>query len=460
MLDRPYLTGEAAFSESTLERLAFRPTPLWLLLTVMLVGAALAIGFGAIVKRPSSAGRLGAIAVSIADIPHTLRRAIGEGAFRPYSKEAYLPQPGGFRRNAAQPFADPGYVLLTAYDERRARPIVRLMRLRDGAVVHDYAPDVDAINARSTFASPLINLKRDRNARDNLMMHPLLMPDGGLIIHDTSPLARVDACGRVLWMIDGIFHHAVERGPDGSIWAAYRYPHSPDAEVSPTFNDEAIMNVSPGGRILSHERVADILDRNGLGETWRSRPYNDDPFHLNDVQPVFADGPYWRRGDLFLSLRNMSTILLYRPSTGRVLWSRTGPWSFQHDVTVLDDHRVIVFDNNWRFAFREGQVDGLNRVALYDFASGAVTFPNAAGMRRNAIRTRAQGRATPMPNGDMMIEETDRGRLMRMAPDGTLRWRYIAADSAMRRYELRWSRYLDMVTDGGAIRAAANMRCT
>ena len=37
----------------------------------------------------------------------------------------------------------------------------------------------------------------------------------------------------------------------------------------------------------------------------------------------------------------MSLIALYRPSTGRILWTRAGPWSAQHDVSILDDHRIM-----------------------------------------------------------------------------------------------------------------------
>jgi hypothetical protein len=104
-------------------------------------------------------------------------------------------------------------------------------------------------------------------------------------------------------------------------------------------------------------------------------------------------------------------------------------------------------------------VDGTSRIPIYDFATGKVSYPYAAGTTRNRIVSWAQGRATPLANGDMMIEETLRGRLLRMAPDGTIRWRYISADPAMSRYQLRWSRYLDPVTDGPAIQAAEQARC-
>lgn len=448
---------------SRLERLVSRPVPMWVLLLLVIVALVALILFGSLVRTAATSGRAGEVAMDIATIPRTVKRLLHghrpDEPFRPYYGGSYQKLPNGFTRNTAQPFVDPGYVLLTAFDDRLNRPVVRLLRLRDGKVVHEYRPDIDAINARSHFQSPLIDLKRDRGVGRNLMMHPLLMPDGGLVIHDSSPLARVDACGRPEWVVDGIFHHSVEPGLGSTIWAVYRYPVARQPDVGPAFDDEAIAQVSATGKPLLLRRIADILDANGLGEMWRGRPYVDDPFHLNDVQPVLTSGPYWQRGDLLLSLRNLSMLLLYRPSTGRVIWHREGPWAMQHDVSIIDDHRISVFDNHWRFAAPEGEVDGTNRIAVYDFATGQVSYPYAAGTQRNDIMTRAQGRATPLPNGDMMIEETERGRLLRMAPNGTIRWRYISADAAMQRYQLRWSRYLDPTTDGAAIQAAENARC-
>jgi hypothetical protein len=206
-------------------------------------------------------------------------------------------------------------------------------------------------------------------------------------------------------------------------------------------------------------RIADVLDANGLGELWRSHPYSDDPFHLNDVQPILSSGPYWQKGDLLLSLRNLSTILLYRPSTGKVLWHRTGPWAMQHDVSVIDDHRISVFNNNWRVAWPEGEVDGTNRVAVYDFATDKVTFPMDKVMRALDINTRAQGRATPLPGGDFMIEETERGRVLRAAPDGTVRWLYTSATPDGKRLQLRWSRYIDPQTEQSALSQAQGAKC-
>ena len=438
-----------------------RSVPLWVPILVGWLGLVAMIAFGATVMRPPSQPQLRAGVLALADMPDSIGRAWHHATTptRP-TAESRLPKvPQGLWRNPAQPFVDPGYVLLTAFDEGLKRPVVRLMRLSDGVIVHQYAPDITAVNRRSTFTSALIDLKSDRNVTLNLMMHPLLMPDGGLVVHDSSPLARVDPCGHVAWMIDGIFHHSVETDATGNIWASFRLPHARVPDVGPLFNDEGFMEVSPQGKTLFTARIADILDANGLGGLWRSHPYTDDPFHLNDVQPVPGAGPYWHAGDLFLSLRNVSTVLLYRPSTGKVVWWKTGPWAMQHDVSVIDDHRISVFNNNWRIGYPEGTVDGTNRVAVYDFTTDKTTFPMDKVMKALAIHTHAQGRATPLPGGDFMIEDTEGGRVLRAAPDGTVRWLYTSATPQMRRLQLRWSRYLDPTANINAITQAKGAKC-
>lgn len=441
------------------ERLLYRRVPLWLVVLLVLTLIVGALVLAGAVEKAKGKGSLSAFAQQVADIPKTLKALLRGHGDRPYARRGYARLSNGLSFDPAHRFVDPGYLLLSAFEPRIGRPVVRLIRLADGRILREYQPDIAAINRRSHFRSAIIDLRRDRGVTRNLMMHPLLMPDGGLIIHDSSPLARVDACGRPEWVVDGIFHHAVERDADGSIWAIYRYPRSPMKQVEPTFADEAIAHVGADGRMLGLARIADILDRNGLGMLWRGRPYVDDPFHLNEVQPALSDGPYWRKGDLLLSLRNQSLVMLYRPATGRVIWHRIGPWRMQHDAAFVDDHRISVFDNNWAFASPEGVVEGTNRLPAYDFATDSVTFPFAKATWATRLRTSAQGRATPMANGDMVVEETERGRILRLSPQGEVRWRYISADARKRRYQLRWSRYLDPAIDGPAIQAAVNAKC-
>ncbi|MBC9032970.1 hypothetical protein IAG41_11245 [Sphingomonas sp. JC676] len=440
-----------------IERLLFRPVPLWSLILFALLATLGAGAFGAIVDGWERAGMLGRVAIRIARTPDTIHAMLRGTA--PIYAGAAERSPAGFWRDPGTAFEDPGYALISPFDLKRGRSVVRLMRLSDGAALREIVPDVDAVNARSRFRSALVDPRRDKDASRNRLMHPLLLEDGSVVLHDSSPLARYDACGRMIWSIDGIFTHSTERAADGNLWVPYRYPQPREPGVKPDFWDDAVAEVSPDGRMLRTERVAEILERNGLAYLWRGRPYSDDPFHLNDIQPVLITGRYWRRGDVFLSLRNLSLVALYRPSTGKILWWRSGPWRFQHDVSIVDDHRISVFDNNVLLGYPDERVNGTNRLLVFDLASGAASSPYAQGFARNHIATRAQGRGTPLPGGDLMVEETEQGRLMRMAPDGTLRWRYISATPDLRRMALSWARYLSPATDGRAIQAAVSAKC-
>lgn len=440
-----------------IERLLFRPVPLWSVALALLLMLAAAIGFGAIVDGWEKSGVLGRAAIAVARVPDTIKKLFRNDDAPYYRGKEFEKLPAGFSR--APGFTDTGYALLSPWDEKRGRSVVRLLRLRDGAVLREIVPDVDAANAASRFHFASTDLRRDKKASRNRLTHPLLLPDGSLIVHDNSPLARYDACGKLLWSIDGFFHHSTELGPDGTLWAPYRPPVPQQPGVTAMFADDALAQASLDGKLLKVERIADIFARNHLSGLWRGRPYSDDPFHLNDIQPVFESGRWWQRGDLFLSFRNLSMVALYRPSTGRILWWQSGPWHFQHDVNILDDHRISLFDNNSLIGYPDDRVEGTNRLLVYDFAAGRTSSPWAAGFARNHIATRIQGRGTPLPNGDAMIEETELGRLLRMAPDGTIRWRFISADSARRRFALAWARYLPS-TDGPAIQAAVNQKCT
>jgi hypothetical protein len=442
--------------ERGLEGLLSRPVPLWSLALAMLLVPVAAIGTGSIVDGWEKSGTAGRVAIALARVPDTIGAMFKSPA--PYFGGKYEKLPGGFTRDAG--FTDSGYALISPFDTRRKRSVVQMMRLSDGAVVHEFVPDVDAANAASRFTSALTDLHRDKGAARNRLMHPLVLADGSLVLHDSSPLARYDACGKLLWSVDGIFTHSTELGPDGDLWVPYRYPVPREPGVKADFWDDSVARVSTEGKLLKVDRVADILERNGLARLWRGRPYVQDPFHLNDIQPAMADGRFWKKGDLFLSLRNLSLIALYRPETGKILWWKIGPWRFQHDVSILDDHRISVFDNNTLMGYPGERVNGHNRLLVFDFASKTTSSPWDKGFAANRIATRAQGRGTPLPGGDAMIEETEQGRLVRMSPTGDLRWRYISADSAERRMALSWARYLDPTKDGPAIQATVNAKCS
>ena len=146
------------------------------------------------------------------------------------------------------------------------------------------------------------------------------------------------------------------------------------AETTGTFRDKFLENfdvkLTSDGQILFQKSVSEILIDNGLEYLLFSvgdHGFTKDPIHLNDIQPVDFNGKFWNKGDVFLSLRHQSMVLLYRPLTNKIIWKGTGPFFHQHDVDILNEHKISVFNNNSK-DFADGNVvDGNNEVIIYDF---------------------------------------------------------------------------------------------
>lgn len=91
-----------------------------------------------------------------------------------------------------------------------------------------------------------------------------------------------------------------------------------------TFRDDAITRLVPDGRIVMQRSMAEVLIRDGYSYLIYQN-FNDEPLHMNDIEPVRVDGPCWKRGDVLVSMRHVSLALLCRPSTDQIVWIRQGP---------------------------------------------------------------------------------------------------------------------------------------
>ena len=442
-----------------LERLLYRPVPLWLPLAIFFLMAALGLAYGALILHVTRGGtapgwlQRPALAAAAST---SLLWSLPERARNPFLSPPDAPGPPPARPGLTRyGFSDPGFLLAPSYDPERRRPLVRLIRLRDGAVVREYAPDVRPLQAE---AERLSTPATDVRGVPFWIGHPELLDDGSILFKGNNLLVRLDACNRVAWTRFG-FHHSIERAAEGQFWIAMVHRTPMRRGAGPAYRSEAIALVSEDGEILRSETLDEIFARNGLAPLVHGREYSNDPYHLNDIEPVLEDGRYWKRGDLFLSLAHQSMILLYRPSTGRILWRRTGPWMVQHDVNILDDRRIAIFDNRVSLDAAGPVVIGNSRELVVDFATGTISSPWETAFRRLAVRASSNGRGTVLSGGDIVIEESMSGEAMRVNARGDVRWRYLNTDQAGRRYRLFWSRYLDPARYARGVAAATTARC-
>jgi hypothetical protein len=440
---------------------------LWVLLLVAILLLIFLMGFGALVihkiaapinKFPAMSG----VAYFISKTPSNFRDILKGKNFKDLQiKEDRFPSLAGFQ---GDPLDQEVYLLLSKYDGDLDRSTVELVDLRSFEIKKIWRPNMKKINMLVDTTLPEFkNIHRDKNANRYNIKHPFLTNDGGLIFQDDSPLVKIDKNSQLVWQNqEDIFHHSIEQDHEGNLWIPSTiYPYQIDKKyVSEEygFKDDAVTKVSTDGEILFQKSVSNILIENNLG--YLLFPIMDyftkDPIHLNDIQPVLNDGPHWKQGDLFLSLRSLSLIMLYRPSTNEIIWKRFGLTNAQHDIDILDNHRISIFNNNAYLFYNGRKVDGNNEIIIYDFNLDASSKYLDSSIKQQDVKTSNQGLNKILATGDLFIEEQNSGRLLYFNEDGSLKWQYLNRANNGKVYFLNWSRILNKPEDIKKVRNIIN----
>jgi len=433
----------------------FKKIEIWVLFLVIFLVLPFSTGFGFLVRQElvgfKKFGLLSESALFLSEIPVYLKRILTYKD--PLLVEDRFADLDNFN---GEPNLSEMYILISKYNGDISQGVVELVDLTNFKVLHTWNPDLNLFNSLVEKKDEFKKLSIDKKDSRARLVHPKLTSDGGLLFHlSGSPLIKIDKCSNLIFQnTHDQFHHSIETDIDGNIFVAtYKYPQAlplkkvgRDTKDNDGYLDDTIIKLSSSGKILFEKSVSQIFIDNGLGYLIFSTGTNEfekDPIHLNDIQPVDFDGKFWKKGDVFLSLRNQSMIVLYRPLTNQIVWKWTGPFSQQHDVDILDDHTISIFNNNSINVIGDKNVlDGNSEVIIYNFKTNKYYSYLKKSLINNNVKTRTQGRSQILPNGDLIIEETNYARTLYFNADGSLRWTFLNRAENGKTYNVGWSRLL------------------
>ena len=313
------------------------------------------------------------------------------------------------------------YMLIPRYDLDKGRSLIDLVYIKEKKIIHTWTHDVDKINKLSKLDKSQVNLKRDHGLSRYMYRDPLLLEDGSVIVHGHTPLLRIDKCNNVKWVIDKLFHHSIELSDDNFIWTGTREIPGNYKFLHEDYWDDKIAKLDLNGKLLYEKSVTDIFYENNMEHYITSSYIGFDPIHLNDVQPVNFSSEYWEKGDVFLSLRHLSMLVLYRPSTNKVIWYKQGNWRYQHDIDVLNNKEISFFDNQNKLSADPGE---LSFVKIYNFENDSIENRYLKLSQKENILSEASGNHEIINDNTVIIEETTGGRIISGEIDGTINWIY------------------------------------
>lgn len=315
------------------------------------------------------------------------------------------PDRGYNRASGAEP--TPGFVLVASPNDNRAESShVVLMYDRNGEEVHRWPIRYDSFD--------------DEMSPRNVVLHGMeVFEDGSLAVTFDmgNAIARIDACGAPIWVVNGYFHHSIRRDGEGVLvtWRGetiVRLDEDTGDELSALNIRRDIIPAAEGKqrgqlelRTVSLEMVGDRI------------VYVDDPFHPNDAEALRADMadafPIFAAGDILFSLREINLVAVADPANGRLKWWRHGPWIKQHDPDFQPDGTITVFDN--------GTGTGRSLIRRVDPADDSLSVVFEGGDEVPFYSWR-RGKHQVLPNGNILLTEAERGRVLEVDPAGRLVW--------------------------------------
>lgn len=300
------------------------------------------------------------------------------------------------------------------------------------------------------------------------IMDPLLMPDSSLCysFNGETGIIKVDWAGNELWRQEKIaHHHSMNLDSAGNIWACTYTRENGDFIIYKGFYtldgrelvyiDNTISHLDAAtGELLFHKSVTEILKENSLENLLIKANVSDDPIHLNDVQPALKTTPFYNEGDLFLSFRNLSAIIQYRPSTNKVIRLLEGMFYSQHDVDFLNDSVVYFFNNNahtvwmnrasnWRVANDRIEAGKFySNVMAYDLRNDRFYYLSEKAFADNSIYTFTEGMSEVLENDDLFVEEQNSGVLWVLRGEEVIYKNVLASQHDGHHHLSNWTRII------------------
>lgn len=285
----------------------------------------------------------------------------------------------------------------------------------DGRVLHRWGYPLKRLHpeyyAQGSGASKQIRkLEYFRRAR--------LLPTGELLaIFEGLGLVKLSPESELVWAYRGGAHHDLDLAPDGSIWVLDRegklLPRiDPDNGVLEDF----VTVLEPDGRVRRKISILEAFERSDYAPLLERMPERADILHTNTLE--ILDGrlaqrhPAFRAGNVLLSVLELDTVAVLDPESETIVWALAGLWRKQHQPTVVDGGTMLVFDNR-------GPGGERSRVLELDPLSQRIVWRYEADLFSKTL-----GSCQRLANGNTLITESENGRALEVAPDGSLVWEF------------------------------------
>lgn len=272
-------------------------------------------------------------------------------------------------------------------------------------------------------------------------LYGYLLPNGNLFYSGNIPEERervsqfarfkggiileADWDGNIVWQYRHLdHHHDARRLRNGNVifLTLEKIPREmvsrikggiPDSEADGDIYADAVREVTPAGEIVWTWHAYEHFDPESHTITPHDRRH--EWTHGNTVDEL-SDG------NIILSFRNISTVVIVDKSTGNIIWELGDDvLAQQHFPNELPNGNILIYDNG---TYRRGEPQLYSRVIEVDRKTREIVWQYIDNPPRNFFSAYISG-AQRLPNGNMLITEGNKGRVFEVTLEGEVVWEYM-----------------------------------
>ena len=263
-----------------------------------------------------------------------------------------------------------------------------------------------------------------------------MFPNGDLIANyctasDTPygyGLVKMDKDSRVIWRYSDCAHHDFDVDASGRVYALRHWIHHEPVDGAPQLSTpilrDFVVVLSPEGRELERIGLYEAFARSKFRHYLESIPSDPDGDHTHSngidvISRAFAEKHrICAPGDVMISIRNPAWLAILNLKRREIVWAARGVWLGQHDPDPLPNGNILLFDN----CGNRGSV-GESRILEWNPASGGIEW-SFGGTPERRFESVSRGCQQLLPNGNVLITESNNGRLLEVTRSGEVAWEF------------------------------------
>jgi hypothetical protein len=254
-----------------------------------------------------------------------------------------------------------------------------------------------------------------------------IFPNGDILaIHTNYGVIKLNKDSKLLWSNRNSPHHHLQVMDDGTIYVLTRkLERFPEINEKKDIIEDGIDVLDTNGKLIKQVSILKALLKMKDKKVLETLAEKGDLLHTNSLEVL--DGqlskliPEFAKGNILLSFRANNMIAVLDMKKEEIVWTKTGDWIKQHDAFVVDENTLILLNNNTG--------NKKSSVVMFNPKTDKVTR-KFEGSKEEPFYTSSCGANQYLPNGNILITESNYGRALEINKDNQVVWEFVSSHRA------------------------------